>query len=97
MSTNGCKIDFLGKSFSGSAAKLFVVIVKFIFKSILELKTSKKNSRHKKNHFRRPIFINQQILAITLILELTWTHESTPTSKNDVLNEINIMVDFKIR
>ena len=46
-----------------SAAWFFVIILKFIFKSIFEIKIHEKNSlTPKKFHFRRPIFINQHIM-----------------------------------
>ena len=48
-----------GEPISESAAWFFVIILKFIFTSIFEIKIHEKNSlTPKKFHFRRPIFIN---------------------------------------
>ena len=59
---NGYKIDFVRNPISGSAAWFFVIILKFIFKPIFEIKIHEKNSlTPKKVYFRRPIFINQHI------------------------------------
>ena len=47
-----------------SAAWFFVIILKFIFTSIFEIKIHEKNSlAPKKFHFRRPIFIKQQTIS----------------------------------
>ena len=59
----GFKIDFLGDLICESAAWFLVIILKFIFTPIFEIKNNEKNSlKPKKFHFRRPIFMKQQIL-----------------------------------
>ena len=56
----GFEIDFARNPISGSAAWFFVIIVKFIFTAIFEIKKHVKNSlTPKKFHFRSPIFINE--------------------------------------
>ena len=55
------KSIFSGDSIFESAAWFFVIILKFIFKSIFGIKIHGKIPWHQKNHFRRPIFNNHQI------------------------------------
>ena len=53
----GFEIDFVRNPVSGSAAGFFVIILKFVFTPIFEIKVLKKNSlTPKKFHFRKPIF-----------------------------------------
>ena len=58
---NGFKIDFLKKSFSGSAAWFFVIILKTIFTPIFEIKIREiRFLDSQKIHFRKPTFINKR-------------------------------------
>ena len=62
MSPIGSKIDFKGDPIFELAARFFVIILKFIFTFIFEIKIHEKNSlTPKKFHFRRPIFNNHHI------------------------------------
>ena len=55
----GFEIDSVRNLISGSAALFFVIILKFIFISIFQIKVREKNSLSpKKFHFRSPIFID---------------------------------------
>ena len=64
VSSIGLKIDFKGDPIFESAARFFVIILKFIFTSILKSKFIKKNSLiPKKFHFRRPIFNKHQYIT----------------------------------
>ena len=54
------EIDFTRNPISASAAWFFVIILKFIFTAIFEIKNHVKNSlAPKKFHFWSPIFVNQ--------------------------------------
>ena len=56
------KIDFKGDPISESAARFFVIILKFILTSIFGIKIHGKNSlKPKKFHFQRPILNNHHI------------------------------------
>ena len=58
---------------SESAAWFFVIIHKYIFTTIFEIKIHEKHSfTPKEINFRRPIFIKQQII--------NWSRESIPTA-----------------
>ena len=46
VSQNDFKNDFVGKPISGPAAYFFVVIPKFNFKPIFNIKISEKNTQH---------------------------------------------------
>ena len=55
----GFQIDFVRNPISGSASWFFIIILKFIFTPILEIKIHTKKFFDTKNfHFRSPIFIN---------------------------------------
>ena len=59
----GFKIDFVRNPISGSAAYIFIIILKFIFTAIFEIKVQvKKFLRYKKFYFRSPIFMYQYII-----------------------------------
>ena len=63
----GFEIDFVRNPISGAAAWFFVIILKFIFTAIFEIKIYEKNSlTPKKFYFRRPIFIDRHILHHSL-------------------------------
>ena len=48
----GFEIDFARSPSSESAARVFVIILKFIFTSIFEIKIHEKNPWHEKNIFQ---------------------------------------------
>ena len=53
----GFEIDFVGNPISGSAAWFFIIILKFIFTPIFEIKIYEKNSlTQKKISFLKPDF-----------------------------------------
>ena len=61
----GSKIDFWGDHIFVSAARLFVIILKFIFTLIFEIIIHEKNSlTSKKFHFQRSIFIKYLLQGI---------------------------------
>ena len=64
MSPIGAKIDFKGDPIFESVAWFFVIILKFIFTSIFEIKIHDKQSLTvKKFYFQGPIFIKLQITS----------------------------------
>ena len=60
----GSKIDFKGDPIFETAPWFFVIILKFIFTFIFEIKINEKNFlTSKKFHSRRPIFNNNHIFV----------------------------------